>query len=69
MASKMLFCMTSKYTAFQRILVPSSLSGGPLDYYTFQDSHSRLAQVIDSDILLACMYDARSKVLSDFAEE
>jgi hypothetical protein len=41
----------------------------PLDYYTFQETHSWLAQPIDSVFLLACMYDARSKVLSGFAEE
>jgi hypothetical protein len=40
MASKMLFCVTNKYMAFRRIVVPSCQAVQLLDYYIFQETHS-----------------------------
>jgi hypothetical protein len=61
--------MTSKYVAFGRLVVPSSLPGSPTVGLLYISRNSFLIGAVNSGFLLACMYDAKSKVLSGFAED
>jgi len=56
MASKMLFCVTSKYMAFWRIVVPSSLSGSPTIGLLYISRNSFLIGTANWFRLSASMY-------------